>query len=285
MIAPRIYESDGVALKRCRHGVMLYSVTDTFVGRSLDLYGEWCEAELDLLARWMTLGSHIIDVGANIGTHAIAFARNAGSTGFVWAFEPQRTAFHMLCANAALNALPNIQCLRLAVGATPGVIHVPTIRVTEPGNHGNLRLSHVAESAPAGDAVRLIRLDDLQFPACHLIKIDVEGMEADVLAGARQTIENHRPALFMENNTEEQSQATIEMIRSLGYRGWWHIAPYYSPRNYFANQTTVFSPYRPEANLLALPADAPVPPECAPLREMQDGDSLIRLLEMSRANT
>ena len=45
----RLLENDWVAVKRCRYGIMAYNVNDSFIGRSLDLYGEWCELELALL--------------------------------------------------------------------------------------------------------------------------------------------------------------------------------------------------------------------------------------------
>ena len=59
-------------------------------------------------------------------------------------------------------------------------------------------------------------IDSLGLVDCHLLKIDVEGMEADVLAGARETIARCKPILFVENNTTEGSRAILEAIASLG---------------------------------------------------------------------
>lgn len=64
-----------VATKLCRHGTLLFNSNDTFVGRSLELYGEWCEAEIELLAQVVRRGDFVLDVGANIGTHAVPMAR------------------------------------------------------------------------------------------------------------------------------------------------------------------------------------------------------------------
>ena len=62
-------------LKDCRHGRMLYNINDKYVGRSLDVYGEFCEAELTLLQPFVRPTDIIIEVGANIGTHTVPFAQ------------------------------------------------------------------------------------------------------------------------------------------------------------------------------------------------------------------
>ena len=63
-----------MAVKRCKHGPFMYNRNDTFVGRSLDLYGEWCDFEIQLLRNFIRPGDTVIDAGANIGTHTIVFA-------------------------------------------------------------------------------------------------------------------------------------------------------------------------------------------------------------------
>ncbi len=84
----------------------------------------------------------------------------------------------------------------------------------------------------AGATVKVIRIDDLKLTRCNLIKVDVEGMEVDVLAGAAATIERFRPVLFVENNTIERSRPLLEMLQSLNYVAWWHIRNYFNPANF-----------------------------------------------------
>ena len=108
ILNPATVSPNYMATKLCRHGTFLFNRNDTFVGRSLELYGEWCEAEIELLAQVVKAGDVVLDVGANIGTHAVSFARMVTDSGMVVAFEPQRLVFQNLCANLALNSLRNV---------------------------------------------------------------------------------------------------------------------------------------------------------------------------------
>jgi hypothetical protein len=73
-----------------------------------------------------------------------------------------------------------------------------------------------------------------------LIKIDVEGMEGEVIAGAVRTIRQFRPLLYVENDREEKSAALIQQIMDLDYRLYWHLPPLFNPQNYFAAADNVF---------------------------------------------
>src|ERR1700759_4504087 len=105
MQSPYLVENRYLGVKRCRHGGFMFNRNDAYIGRSLDLYGEWCDFEIQLLSRFINPGDTVVDVGANIGTHTVAFANLVGAGGVVPAFEPQRRLFQMLSGNVALNAL------------------------------------------------------------------------------------------------------------------------------------------------------------------------------------
>lgn len=244
----RIFTYEHQALKLCRNGIMLFNVNDAFVGRSLDLYGEWAQSELDIFAQVVPAGGVAIDVGANIGTHTVFLAHVVGPQGTVHAFEPQRLVFQNLCANVALHALTNVTAHPMAVGANPGSTRIPLLDPSAPQNFG------CNATGSDGEAVTVATIDQLELAQCHLIKIDVEGVEANVLRGAAETIARCRPVLFVENNTEgEASREVIQTMLDLGYTGYWHLAPYFNPANHFGNAEDVFADYRPEANMLCLP--------------------------------
>ncbi|ALJ38565.1 MULTISPECIES: FkbM family methyltransferase [Azospirillum] len=96
-----------------------------------------------------------------------------------------------------------------------------------------------------------------------LLKADVEGMEAMVVEGAVRSIARCRPALYLENDREEQSADLIAMLQGLGYRLWWHIVPIYNPANHAGNRYDAF-PGVVSLNLLGLPKGRPCPMQTLP---------------------
>ncbi len=241
------------AVKTCRHSLMLYNVNDQYIGRSLDLYGEFSEGEIDLFRQLVHPGQTVLDIGANIGAHTVFLARQVGPTGRVLAFEPQRLVFQALCANIALNSLTNTWCWQQALGAQPGHITVPGLDPHRANNFGGLSL---ADNLP-GERVPIATVDGLELGVCHLVKIDVEGMEIEVLRGAVQTLARCRPYLYVENDRVERSDALIRLIDSLGYRLFWHRPPLFNPNNFFGNPQNVFGQIV-SLNMLCLPREASV---------------------------
>lgn len=235
-------------LKRCRHGWMLYNVNDMYIGRSLDTYGEYSEHEIDLMGQVLRPGSVVVEVGANIGSLTVPLAQRVGPNGFVFAFEPERILFQNLAANIALNGLLNVATIRAAVGAAAGRAAMPPIDHRRHDNHGAWRLG----PAGSGENVDVRAIDSLELAQCRLIKIDVEGMELDVLRGADATIRRLRPALYVENNPGPQSAALIAHLMALDYRLWWHVPPLFRSDNFFACADNVF-PGIASANMFCLP--------------------------------
>ena len=128
---------------------------------------------------------------------------------------------------------------------------VPQPDLRRGANIGGVSLGNTQD----GETVPVVTLDSMDLPKVKLIKIDVEGMEADVLLGARQLIARTQPVIFVENNNAEKSRALIQLLDDLGYRCWWHLASYYNPDNFYANPNNIFAAMvdRPEINLLCLP--------------------------------
>src|SRR5260221_8576585 len=168
----------GMILKNCRYGTMMFPLNDQYIGRSLDLYGEYSEAEVDVFKFILRPGDVVIDAGANMGALTLPFSRLVGETGSVIAFEPQRPMFYLLCGNLAINTIENVAAIQAALGAAPGTILVPLLR---PQGHYNF--GGVSIGGPTGDPVRLRTIDQLGLPALRLLKIDVEGAELGVIQG------------------------------------------------------------------------------------------------------
>jgi FkbM family methyltransferase len=243
-------------MKACRHGDMLYNVNDLYIGRSLDLYGEWAEGELDLLGLFIKPGDTVVDVGANLGTHTVFFAQKAGAQGAVFAFEPQRVVFQLLCANLALNGLTNVRAHQAAVSRRIGAMSVPDVAYDDGGNYGGVSLGGPdrIDARSAGERVPVTTLDELALPRCRLLKIDVEGMELDVLEGAHALIAATRPLIYVENNDAARSPALIEWLLDRQYHLFWHVSRFFNPRNFAANPDNVFANLA-DLNMISVGAD------------------------------
>ena len=240
-------------LKDCRYGRMLYNVNDLYVGRSLDLYGEFSEGEVEVFRQLVRPGDLVMDVGANVGAHTVWFAKVVGPGGVVLAFEPQRLVFQTLCANVALNSLTNVWTFQLALGESAGMARAPAPDPRRPTNFGGLSVRTDPQSR--GEPVSLARGDALPISRCRLVKVDVEGMELAVLKGLSGVIDRHKPALYVENDRAEQSAALVRYVDSIGYDAYWHPTPLFNPNNFFGNAENVFGTVV-SGNMLCMPRSA-----------------------------
>jgi len=254
-----IFHNGNILIKHCKHGYFSYNQFDTMVGRSLDVYGEWCEQEFDFFKEVLSPGDVVLDIGAYIGTHAVFFAKQVGGLGKVLAFEPQRSSFQMLCTNLTLNALYNTHCYQLGVSDVLGIIKLPVADPYEGRNYGAIPL----EGFSQGEETELVTIDSLNLMQCHLIKVDVEGMEDKVLKGGRQAIEQFRPILYVENNSEDHSGEILKTLKSLNYDCWWHFIPYFNPHNFFEAKENIFTDCQRffEVNLVCFPMEGKVNPQ------------------------
>lgn len=239
--------------KKCRHGTLVYLKNDMYIGKSLAFYGEFSEKEPELFARFLAPGDVVVEAGANIGAHTVFLGKQVGPRGRVIAFEPQRYIFQILCANLAINGLTWVYPRHAALGKEPGEIRVPELDYTMQNNYGGLSLSGAAN----GETVPLLTIDGLKLPHVKMIKADVEGMETDVLQGAKQTISRHRPVLYVEYDRKEKAGELFRMILGLDYRVFRHHPELFSPDNYFGNPENLF-PNIISMNLLCFPRELPV---------------------------
>jgi FkbM family methyltransferase len=143
-------------------------------------------AEMGFLLHFLRPGDLFADVGANVGSYSVLAGAAVGAD--VIAFEPGE-AFPWLVRNLELNRLTRAQAQRTAVGATNGIVSFTS---------GEDTMNHIDPRGPV--TVPITTLDaTCRERVPTLIKIDVEGFEADVLQGAGSVLENTR-AVIMELN-------------------------------------------------------------------------------------
>ncbi|WP_255010652.1 FkbM family methyltransferase [Roseovarius sp. M141] len=161
--------------------------------------------ELDLLEDQIKCGSHIIDIGANVGNHALYFATRMAARRVI-VVEPNPLAVAPLMANVLLNRLDSVIDLSLlGVGLSDA----------SRGGFGmkrhdrNLGATKMFEGK--GDLQVHAGDDLLEGEAPDLIKIDVEGMEIEVLSGLERIILTHRPVILIE--VDDQNAQAFEEWR------------------------------------------------------------------------
>lgn len=174
-----------------------------------------------------------LDCGANIGVHTIEWARAMNGWGRVMAFEPQERIFYALAGNIAINNCRNASATHAALGAKSGVLKIPDLDYDAPASFGSLEL----QGRPGGPEfigqkidyerlskeVRLVAIDDLKLERLDFVKIDVEGMELEVLRGAAVSIGRHRPIMIIET-LKSGAEPIVAFLAPLGYRSWpWGI--------------------------------------------------------------
>ena len=193
--------------------------TDTVICESLRKTGDYAPDEKALLDLLISPGDIILDVGANVGNHTLFFSQSVGPEGRVLSFEPQRFLFKILCANALLGRYQNVWPYRFALGDKEGKVDIPAPNYQRPNNFGGYSLS----SNTFKEEGDITTIDAIEPDHCHLIKIDVGGMELSVLKGAVDTIARTRPFLYFEYNRPEFREETLRFsANELHYRLYRH---------------------------------------------------------------
>ncbi len=171
---------------------------------------------LEWLARYVQEGDTWLDVGAHYGYTAIALSRLVRESGRVFAFEPAVHTAGYLSETRRINALPQLTVLPLALGAVESleVKHLPVMRgMVDSGlDHGKW-----------DETILVASLDWLWPRICgehkriHGIKVDVQGMEVEVLRGMAATLQEQRSKLVVEVHRGVSRKDLLDLIQSLGY--------------------------------------------------------------------
>ena len=119
-----IVSQGSVRVKQCKHGDFAYNLNDVVIGRSLDNYGEYAEAELALASQIIRPGTNVVDVGANIGIHSVFYSKLVGDEGKILSFEPSDLNYYFLVTNLTLNNAFNAQHFKAAIG-TQRPLYIP----------------------------------------------------------------------------------------------------------------------------------------------------------------
>jgi FkbM family methyltransferase len=155
------------------------------------------------------------DVGANVGFFAMLAARLVGAQGQVHCFEPLQANVAIIRHNANLNGFNQVFVHPVALAQSDSMA---SFRVSERPTFGALTDSPISVDKQTGTVqVPVRRLDSFSEEASlsgpSVIKVDIEGSEADFLVGADRIIRHFRPLLVIElHGTNRLVAACLEKL-------------------------------------------------------------------------
>lgn len=168
----------------------------------------------------------VYDVGGHVGLMTLFFARAVGQTGRVITFEPNLQNYQAILDHVELNGFQNVTVIPMGLGHKRDTLtFFVSGQATAFGTaHPNRRLELARQGNLSNFIHSTIEVDTLdnqisvnKLPWPDFVKIDVEGLEIDVLNGMRQTISQRKPALLIELHGQSE-QAIVEFLLAYGYR-------------------------------------------------------------------
>ncbi len=167
---------------------------DCVVSSSL-IYADWPEYhELKFIRSRLSATDIIIDVGANVG-HLSLLLSDLVAPINIFAFEPTPLTYGRLVKNWQINEWSTEHLFQMAVGAEEGEVEIAD--VTTPDTVNSVLATKQGVSKVRVQQRSLDSFREQWTSGIGLLKIDVEGYEPQVFAGATQLLRNERPKLIM----------------------------------------------------------------------------------------
>lgn len=192
------------------------------IGRALIHLGVYDLGVSEVLWRLTGSGEFVIDIGANIGYFTRLLGSRVGADGTVLAFEPHPVLFEELRANIELcrsKSAPTWDLRRVASSSSTGLVPF-VVPVEFSSNRGVCRVETATEASYGLDVMQVesCRLDDIISPEVRVgvVKMDVEGHEASVLAGADRVLATHQVRDWVFEDLTESSDIT-HIFEDCGY--------------------------------------------------------------------
>ena len=205
-------------------GVIVNGRLSDIISRSLYLYGAFEYASMEAFKMLTRPGDIVVDAGAHIGTYTLAASRLVGPTGSVLAFEPDHANRELLRLNVNANHASNVTIHDVALFNR--TTRLPLQGTPQESNSGLPSLSRDGREDKRWPLVPCRPLDEVldesATSSVQVMKVDVEGAEAEVFAGADLTLRASRPDILFEVGDLEDTKLgatspAIELLRSIGY--------------------------------------------------------------------
>jgi FkbM family methyltransferase len=180
------------------------------------------EKEFFLLNKIVKKNDSVIDVGANIGRYTFKLSSIVGNNGIVYSFEPVSKIYLILISLIFMKDIKNIIPFNLALSDKSKFLHINVLEtiktVTNNFKFNTFTRSKVLKKGPPNTFA--LKLDDLKISKkISFIKLDCEGVELEVLKGAKNLIKKFKPTLLVEfDGPRKYDEKMLKYLNSLGYK-------------------------------------------------------------------
>jgi len=189
------------------------------------------------------------DVGSNWGHFSLYACSNCSFDGEVYAFEPVPGTFvDLSCIVKQAGLEARIHCQSFALGEKESTA---TVTLPDGVHSGMARL----DAAGGGEGVPIRAADSLGIPDPDIIKLDVEGYEANMLRGAKEVLTRAKPVLIMESwlvNPEETLEP-LQLLENCGYQLFHPVWMFECPLGRFYSRSHLMVPAHTRKGLALLP--------------------------------
>ncbi|NQW30102.1 MAG: FkbM family methyltransferase [Ignavibacteria bacterium] len=212
------------ARQTLKYGIRMNIDASEFLQSHLFLYGSYELPTVKFIRSFLKNGMTAVDVGAQIGYLTLVMATIDKSIA-VHAVEPEPVNINKLKSNIALNCLRNVTVHEVGLSDKDGGIRLYLSNDHNAGTHSTVQ--NVANVSDNFVDINCYTLDSMmsdgRIKDCHLIKIDVEGGELEVIKGALNTLSNSKPVIIMELSDALQNArgfSTMEFKRLMQDHGY-----------------------------------------------------------------
>lgn len=178
--------------------------------------GMWKEPYTDKFEESIYESSVVYDIGAQVGWYTLLSSELVGQVGKVVAFEPLPSVLRYLTKHVEANHCTNVQIMEAAVSDRDG-----TATFFANVNVGLGSLSPIYGSKSTTKMVKTVKIDSIIkkkiTPVPNFIKMDIEGGELAALKGAKSTLVEHGPAIFLETHGYDMCMDCCNLLTSFGY--------------------------------------------------------------------
>jgi FkbM family methyltransferase len=237
----KLRNDDNLVLRNIQGSKMYLDLSDLGLSWELIVRGIHEERATKVLRQEVKEGMTVVDIGANLGYYALMEASIVGDKGQVYALEPVRRNFDILCKNIRANGYENVKAYCIAVSSSSGTAKMTLTNRSNWGSLLDVNGEAVSEYAKANKnrlpkqivEVPTISLDEfLAEQGVHqvnFIRMDLEGYEIEVIKGMTNTLENMPSPLklFIEmhckafTNPEDTIGSLLQRLLNLGFTPKW----------------------------------------------------------------